>query len=526
MKKYLCLLLLLLPVVGGAQIITTIAGTGSTSFSGDGVAATIAGIPNPIGGAFDRYGNYYFADGLNSNRIRKITVSSGLITTVAGNGAGGFNGDSIAAITSKLYRPQAVVFDTIGNFYIADKDNHRIRKVDISTGLITTIAGTGVGGFSGDGGPATAAKILGPNDICLDKFGNLYVADLGNHRLRKISTAGIISTFAGPGASAIGDGGAATDALINAPQGVTSDYIGNIYIADASTCRIRKVDTLGIISTIAGNGSYIYAGDGIPATSANINPIKITFDYFRNLIIADSYNKRVFKVDTSGILYCIGGNGSTGFSGDGGGATAASIDYPGGVSFDFCNNLYVTDINNRRIRKITYPSTPSLSITTPPAIAIGAAVTITASITGGCCSSYSYLWMNHGAVFSTTTTPTVTYTKTNGTDSITVKVVGCGDTTVSSMHVVTVDKTATSLFPSKGGMTCYPNPVLGELHIVSPYEIDAITISDPLGREVYSISDKATTERVINTASLPTGVYIIRIWLSGGGVSVGRFLKE
>ena len=361
MKKLLLVFLFLAPFVLQAQIISTFAGTGSSVYSGNGTPATSAGIPDPIGGFFDKYGDYYFVDGLGVNRARKIDTA-GIIVTVAGTGMGGYAGDRGQATAAKLYLPQAIIQDTAGNLYIADAQNNCIRKVDAATGIITTIAGNNTPGFSGDGGPATAAMISDPNDICLDKRGNLYIADLSNQRVRKVDPSGIITTFAGLGIL-IGDGGPATNALLNVPQGITVDDTGNVYIADVSTNRVRKVDTFGIITTVAGNGSYIYAGDNILATAANINPGKVAIDHSGNLFIADWYNVRVFKVDNAGIIHLIAGNGVSAFAGDGGPATSASLYYPSGLAFDPCGNLYITEPNNRRIRKVTFnPSCTILSL--------------------------------------------------------------------------------------------------------------------------------------------------------------------
>lgn len=356
MKKLWLLLFVLLPLVGKGQNITTVAGNGATVFSGHGVPATSAGIPNPIGGTFDKYGNYYFADAVNSNRIRKISPL-GIISTVAGNGMGGFSGDGGPATAAKLLLPTAVKLDTLGNIYISDANNHRIRKVDAITNIITTIAGNGTGGYSGDNIPATAASLFSPNDICFDKWGNLYIADNQNWRVRKIAPTGIITTFAGTGITgSSGDGGPATLAQLSIPSGIAADDFGNIYIADRGyygNC-VRKVNLTGIISTVAGNGSPTYIGDGIAATAAQIVPIKIGFDTSSQLFIADDYNERVYKVDATGIIHVVAGTGISGHSGDGGPATAADILYPSGIAFDPCGNLYIPVVTPRHIRKVTF----------------------------------------------------------------------------------------------------------------------------------------------------------------------------
>ena len=356
--RTIAILLLLLHLFVKAQSISTFAG-GGISGLGDGGPATAARLDDPINGVFDKYGNYYFAEG-SGERVRKINLSN-IITTLAGDGSSGFGGDGTSATSAIFFVPNTVRLDTFGNLYIADGGNNRIRKINISTGIISTIVGNGTGAFLGDGGSCATAEIWDPQDICFDKFGNLYIADAFNARVRKVNPSGIISTYAGNGISAYsGEGVPATIAGLALPTGLAVDDTGNLYIADVSGNRVRKVDTFGVMTTFAGNGNGSYTGDGIPAVSAQINPGKLAIDSSGKLIIADQYNLRVYKVDGSGIIHNIAGDGMTGFSGDGGIATAAAIDYPGGVSFDPCWNLYIFDIDYGRIRKISY--NPSCSL--------------------------------------------------------------------------------------------------------------------------------------------------------------------
>ena len=338
LKCVFFILFLLLSIASKAQTITIFAGTGG-GYGGDGGPATAAGMPDPGGGTYDHYGNYYFADCLPGHRIRKISAS-GIISTIAGTGTAGFNGDNIPATTAKLNEPDAVQLDSLGNLYIVDAANNRIRKVDVNTGVITTVAGNGSGNYSGDSGPATAAMIYGPQDICFDKYGNLYIADVFNQRIRKVNALGIITTVAGTGIPGYsGDNGPATAAEIRSPTGITIDSTGNLFITDNVNNYVRKISSSGIITTIAGNGIPTYNGDGIPATAAQISPNKLAVDAFGQLYIGDTYNSRVYKIDSTGILYTIGGNGGTGLSGYGGPATAASVYSPTGLTFDVCGNL-------------------------------------------------------------------------------------------------------------------------------------------------------------------------------------------
>ncbi len=366
MKILEALLFLLLSLSATGQTITTIAGNGSSSgSSGDGGSALIATINAANGGAIDKFGNYYVAE-VFSHRIRKISVD-GIISTVAGNGSSGYSGDGGIATNAKLNNPTAIALDSIGNIYIDDQNNFRIRKVDFFTGIISTIAGTGVSGFNGDNIPATNAHLGGVEDLCIDYENNIYISDQVNNRIRKISTTGIISTVAGYGgfsSTGTGDGGPATAATFNWLSGITTDKLGNVYVADYNGGKIRKISKSGIIISIAGNGGYIFTLDNVPATSASFNPLRITFDRNERLVIADKYNKRIYLVDGMGIIKSIVGNGLGGFSGDGGPASAASLDFPAGVVYDTCGNLYIAESNNRRVRKVTFnPECLPLNVT-------------------------------------------------------------------------------------------------------------------------------------------------------------------
>ncbi len=346
-----------------AQIVTTICGTGSASYGGDGGAAGSAYLDAPISVITDPSGNIYISDGTN-NRIRKITISTGVITTVAGNGTAGFSGDGGAAVSAKLNTPSSVALDDTGNIYICDYLNNRIRKVNTS-GIISTYAGNGTAGFSGDGGAATAAEINQPSRILWDGAGSLYIADRYNYRIRKVNTSGVISTFAGNGSSSYsGDGGAATSAGIYIPYSMIMDAAGNLYFCDLYDSRVRKINTSGIISTFAGNGSSSYSGDGGPATAAGVPGVEgLAIDPSGNIYIGDNTtglgDDRIRKVDVSGNISLFAGTGTAGFSGDGGAATAAKFYLPGGVWYDGVNTcLYVADQFNNRVRKIAMNNHP------------------------------------------------------------------------------------------------------------------------------------------------------------------------
>ncbi len=286
-------------ITTSTSIITTIAGTGSYGYSGDGGAATAAAIAKPAGVNLDSAGNVYFGDHLAYNVIRKITISTGVISTVAGvaSTSGGYNGDNIQATAASLYNPFDVVLDSFGNLYISDRFNYRVRKVDVSTGIITTVVGTGTASSTGDGGAATSATVNVPCFGRFDSAGNYYITEISGHRVRKVMTVTtdipttapsifptyypslsphsiiVISTIAGTGtASYSGDGGAATSAAIYMPTGIDIDSNGNVFFTDRFNHRVRKITaSTGIITTYAGTGTASYNGDGVVATSAALN---------------------------------------------------------------------------------------------------------------------------------------------------------------------------------------------------------------------------------------------------------------
>ncbi len=389
-------------VLEATSDITTIAGTGSSSYSGDGGLAINADIYYPQGINLDVSDNVYFGDGYN---VRKITVSTGVISIVAGTGSlsGGYNGDNIQATAALLNGAGDVVLDTDGNIYIADRYNHRIRKVEISTGIITTIVGTGSASSTGDGSYATSATVNNPNYSRFDTSGNYYITEAEGNRVRKVislvttqqpsyapsmipssqptnitnppsslptyvSGSYIISTVAGSGGVDMsgggfsGDDGQATSALLKYPFDVKVDNASRyMYIADCDNARIRQINLqTGIISTVVGGGSQGFGGDGQAATSVETmlnHPYALSLDSESNIYIADGQNHRI-RVVKNGVIYTIAGSSNSGYNGDEIQATSATLNAPSDLIVDSSGSeyLYIADYSNNRVRKVNLTS--------------------------------------------------------------------------------------------------------------------------------------------------------------------------
>jgi sugar lactone lactonase YvrE len=348
-----------------AADIYTAVGDGSAGYGpGDGVVATSATLYYAIGVAVDSSGDLIIAD-QDNERIREVPCDVSTITctppagdtakfiyTIAGTGGTTFFGNGIPATGAELYYPTGVASDSSGNIYIADRSNCVVREVNAGTGIITTFAGTGACGFSGDNGPATSAQLNQPYKVAVDSSGDVYIADTANCVVRKVS-GGTITTFAGKDVCGYsGDGGAASAAELYEPIGVAVDSSGNVYIADQYNYVVRKVSG-GNISTFAGNHTYGYAGDGGPATSAEFEYVlDVAVDGFGNVYIADQYNQRIRKVNTSGIISTYAGNGTAGYQGDGGLAYQTSLYYPTGVAVDGAGDVIIADYDNQRVRMV------------------------------------------------------------------------------------------------------------------------------------------------------------------------------
>jgi len=355
--------------LSNGQTITTFAGTGAIGFFGDGGQATAAKFHFPMTARTDKAGNLYIVD-YGNKRIRKI-APNGLISEIAGNGSGTHSGDGGPATSAGIGFPESVALDSIGNIYIGENQamayyqdttgysypvaQSWVRKINTS-GIITTIAGTGLfHPFSGAGGPATAATFQSVNDVVPDNQGNLYIADGNAMAVWKVNASGILTLFAGwniYGNS--GDGGPATAASFEFPSALLSDGNGNLLIADVSANTIRKVNSLGIVSTLCGNGTPGYFGDGGPATAGEVSgPQGLAMDKNGNIFIADNGNNVIRVITASGAINTFAGTGITGNNGDGGPATDADFTAITGVAADSAGNIYVVDYKNENIRIIT-----------------------------------------------------------------------------------------------------------------------------------------------------------------------------
>ena len=330
-------------------IITTFAGTGARfSSRGDGGPASRADLWHPSGLVFDNAGNLYIA--ASGNRSIRRVDTNGIITTIAGTGEHGFSGDGGPAVRAQLAWTRDVAVDDNGNVYIADYSNARIRRVDAG-GIITTIAGTGEHDYRGDGGPAARAQLRSPEGVAVDRAGNLLIADTNNNRIRRVDARGFITTLVGGGIG--GDHGPAVQAQLKSPVGVAVDGAGNLLIADGENYRIRRVDSRGIITTIAGTGALGFSGDHVPAVAARISrPFGVALDRAGSVFISDSNNNRIRRVDARGVITTVAGTGKFGYSGDGGPAARARLNRPYGLALDGDGNLYVADSRNHRIRAL------------------------------------------------------------------------------------------------------------------------------------------------------------------------------
>jgi DNA-binding beta-propeller fold protein YncE len=338
-------------------IITTAVGTGEPGYRGDGGLAAEALLNGPFDVGFDAPSNLYFSDTFN-HCIRRVDARTAVITTCAGCGEAGYSGDGGPAIHARFNEPYGIALDKAGNVYIADRHNHCVRRVDGASGIVTSFAGNGSSGFGGDDGAASRAGMVEPNGVAFDPAQQrLFITDVADHRVRVVDLAsGIIRTFAGTGAAEHGgDGGPASAAGVHGARAVKVAADGTVYILERQGSTLRAVDPRsGIITTVAGTGARAYSGDDGPAIAAEFNaPKELAIDREGNLLIVDTENHAIRLVDIrSGIVVTIAGSGRQGGDGDGGPARAAALDRPHGAAVAADGSIYIGDTNNHRIRRL------------------------------------------------------------------------------------------------------------------------------------------------------------------------------
>jgi sugar lactone lactonase YvrE len=340
-----------------SALIFTLAGTGEPGYAGDGGAARRALLNQPFDVALDRQGNVYVSEADN-HCVRRIERGSGIIATVAGTGRAGYSGDGGPALRAELRSPYGIALDAASNLYIVDRLNACVRLVEAATGLIRTIAGTGEAGYAGDGGPATAAQFQEPNDLVLDGQGRLFIADVRDHRVRMVDlTSGVITTVAGTGeGGSTGDGGPAVRATLLGPRALAFGPSGDLYICLRNDHKVRRIDKRsGLIHTVAGTGEKGYTGDHGTARQATFNgPKEIAVDSGENIYLVDTENHCIRRIDAgSGVVTTVAGTGQPGSGGDGGPATAASLKRPHGACVDGAGNIYIGDSENHRLRLVS-----------------------------------------------------------------------------------------------------------------------------------------------------------------------------
>ena len=501
------------------QNISTVAGNGIAGFSGDGGAATSAKINVPVGVAFDASGSFWIADFANG-RIRKVNGASSNISTAAlPLGSGGY-----------LIEPSDVALDaSTGNIYVPDVWNNVVYKVTPS-GVETVVAGTGTAGYNGDGISATSSELNAPVGVAVvhnGSYTDIYIADGGNNAIRKVTgSTGIISTVAGqesPGYG--GDGGPATQAWIRTPNGIALDASGNMYIADTGNNRIRKVTaSTGYISTIAGNGTAGFSGDGGAATSAKLNsPSYVSVDASGNFYIADQSNNRIRKVTVStGNISTVAGNGTAGYSGDGGAATSAELNAPASVKVDGSGNLLIGDMSNYRVRLVGSVCTANAGTDKTNHVSDACCIPqYCHGVTIGTASSgYTYNWTPCNSTLSSCTVAQPTASPCS-TTSYTLTVSGScfahSDIVVVSQVVdICCNSPAPRIAVKKEDelIRIYPNPSNGKIMIETSEEIQNLFITDIAGRKVYEKSTIIGSNN-IDLSTEPKGIYLVKYMQNG-----------
>lgn len=533
MKKILVTLIVILSfqqVNSNAQIINTIAGTGLCSYNGDSLPLLSACLGSIAGITVDHSGVIYYADAWDSE-IRKVDLTTGLVTNVAGDTQQWYGGDGGPATSAQLNQPWGVAIDDSGNIFIADAGNHRLRKVTASTGIITTICGNGIGANLGDGGYANTASLWSPASVVVDSLHNIFISCVDGNVVRKIdAVTGLISTVAGNGFNAgtgsggyAGDGGQATAAELNTPFGICVDPMGNLYIADAGNHCIRMVNaSTGVISTIAGTRNQGTSGDGGLATLALLdNPMGIALDHSLNLYIADNNFWRVRKVNLfTGIIQTVAGDTFPGFTGDGGPAVLAEVNNPAALAVDYWGNLFIGDYGNGRIREIYNACYSHFLMQSDTATAhLYHAVN---QCYGAAPLHYTWSW-GDGSATDTAAYPSHTYAAP-GYYLICVSIVdnhGCTSSYCDSSIYIQRHNNANTMitvdvvpqFPAvvtsndASAITVYPNPVSSFLTI-NGIQAGKIELTDITGKVL--LIQTATSSLQIDMQGYQAGVYILK----------------
>lgn len=492
-------------VISPAGTISTFAGRGAAGFGGDSGPATQAEMKAPMGLAIDAAGNVYIADSGN-NVVRKV-AKNGVITTVAGNGSPGYSGDGAPATAAALNVPEGLAADATGQVYIADTFNNRVRVIG-TDGNIHTVAGTGESSFSGDGdAPATAALFL-PTDVTTDGAGNLYIADFGNSRIREVSKGVIQTVVGGKGTETIFNEAVATSVLLNGPTGVAVDSAGNIYVVEGSIGtgtglavgdnRVWEISS-GVVKTAAGNGVESFSGDGSAATAAQLNnPAAMAFDAAGNLYIADASNNRVRKISPLGSITTVAGNGTAGWSGDGGPGPKAQLNSPQGISTDTDGNVYIADTgNNRIVEAHQFGAQPASSVIATDDIVL---VPSTTTFGGTALSGPQGLALDSAYdlfIADTGNNRIVEYSATGAAS-----VVGTGSVTLSAPYAVTVypsgalvvaDANAVYLINgSNSAKLTFPTYATAGAKGVALGQFGDIFVSNTAGNQVLELNTSAT----------------------------------
>jgi sugar lactone lactonase YvrE len=498
LPRYILLLICLFAVKGSAQIITTYAGNGIPGLSGNGGLAKSAELYVANGIAVDDSGNVYFSD-IYNNMVRKVNTS-GIITAFAGTGVAGYSGDGGQATAAKLYKPTGVALDRDGNVYIPEFGNNCVRKVT-PAGIISTVVGNTVAGYSGDGGPATAAELNQPWHVIVDRIGNIYIADgFVNEVIRKVDTFGIITTFAGNGvAGYAGDGGPATSAELIDPSGLAVDTFGNVYIADVDNQRIRMVNAAGIITTVAGNGTPGYAGDGGLATNAEIaSPSDVAFGPDGSMYITDESNDRIRKVSPNGVITTVAGSGIQGYGGDGGNPLSAKFYFPFGIAVTAYGNIFICDQGNARVRKIAAAVN----------ICYGDSVQLYTEIKGG-------YWVSATPATVSVGTSTGIATGNLTGNTIIYHVVGADTAIVPVVVAECMEGVSTSTSSGSDMIEVSPNPSKGLffIHIKNVKEHASATVYGLDGKIIFTgiAPSQAQNNMTIDLTGKPAGTYILHV---------------